>query len=158
MADRLIKILADNKYSTQGASRVVGATFKANQSRADAIVYRFDFRRWLNGATIASADVTSSGATVDETDASTYVDLEVSGLATTAEITIDVVTSDGRSKELKLLLAETTAAQPDGRVDTDLGDLAYLDRLPISLIDTITISEDGPSGGSDGDIWFKVAV
>jgi len=26
----------------------------------------------------------------------------------------------------------------------------------LALIDRVTISTDSPSGGSDGDIWFKV--
>lgn len=157
MANRLIKVLADNKYLVQGVSRVSGARFQATQADGDTLTYRVDFKRWLSGATLASREVTASSLTASSTLGTTYVDLEVSDVSSSGKIIVAVVSSNGLAKEIELFVATSPTAQPDGKKYTAFGDLAYHDRLPISLIDTITISEDDPSGGSDGDIWFKVA-
>lgn len=172
MVDRVLKVLPGNRYVVQGISDSGGSTFSAVQANAEEFTYKIDFERWLDGSTISTDTLTTTGtATISEVATTTYLTLTISGVSGNASVTILVTAADGRAKELVLGLIEGRAnvtpaniVSPESAASRIGYNNTYSDRAATNVqealdeIPKITVSTSAPSGGNDGDVWFVVPI
>ena len=100
MADRLIRVIPGGRAIVQGVSNQGAGQFEAVQARNDILSYQIDYTRWLEGDTIASSLVETTGVTVATTENTSTLYLVVSGVSVEGSATIAITSADGRVKEI----------------------------------------------------------
>lgn len=100
MADRLVKVLANDRLVASGLSRVSTRTVQMNLPSTDIATVKIDYTRWLDTDTLSSIATVSSGVTVSVSTSTPSTTLTLSAVADAANVQVLATSSGGRKHTL----------------------------------------------------------